>query len=442
MKGPSFDRCATKASFSLFVERIDRSITVRFRVKKCGGGSERYSLSLQNTWNLFHENFGTVTLNDRPCHTFLVQADGGNFVIDRVESPSRQFVIEYPFRAPPIEIIGRRTYRYSVCFTPTKVGRIKVPIYVHIRRDQPVGKYKTYIVADTAYVNVVKGRESRPDPPIQIQRPEPPPKPRAPKPPPGGPKTPPVPTPNLGFAEPIDGPPLVSEDHVVVLREPAPVETVTLPTYERPIFDPTTFRRLLSPSARPIGEGKGFLASYDLAGLLAGYGVTDDLSLLAGGAWTPEGLGDFSAMSLGAKYLLVEEGDFLLSAGLQGNRTSTPASDVISVAPYVAADIGTRDYSVGGTVSYSWRRHLPSDTTIAPFERRALILGLGGDYRFARHWKIAAEGFFVSASEVEPVGLTLRWFNERIAVDAGVVLDLIPEDGVTVAPLVSGVWTF
>ncbi len=444
-KGASFSRCAKKASFVLFVERIDLNLAIRIRVNKCGGGSQTYTMSLENPWSLFHEDFGTVTLNDRPCHTFLVKAAGARFVVDRVESPSKDFVISYPFRKPPIAIVGRKTYRYSVCFTPTQVGRIKVPIYVHIRRDQPVGKYKTYIVADTAYVNVVRGKESRPDPdqPIRtIERPAPPPKPKAPAPPPSGPKEPPVPVPNLDMATPVEGDPIVPDDHVIVFADPVPFEAPRLPLYEKPIFDPTTFRRILSPSARPLAKGSGFLASYDVAGLLAGYGVTDQLSVLAGGAWVPEGLGDFTAVSAGAKYALVDRETFDLSAGVQANLTTSPASDIVSAAPYVVADLGTRDYRVGATLGYSWRRHTPSDTTIAPFERRALLLGLGGDYRLARHWKISGEAFYITGSEIEPLALTLRWFNQRLAVDAGIVLDLVPEDGVTVAPLVSGVWVF
>ena len=446
LKGATFGRCAKKASFSLYIDRIDRPLRVRIRVRKCGGGSETYSLALENTWNLFHEDFGTVTLNDRPCHTFVVQADGGRFVIDRVESPSGQFEISYPFRKPPITIIGRRTYRYSVCFTPTQVGRVKVPIYVHIRRGEPVGRYKTYIVADTAYVNVVRGRRSRPDPdpePVQkIERPKPKPKPRAPKPPPSGPEEPPVPVPSLDMATPIEGDPLVPDDHTVVFIEAAPVEHPTLPVYETPIFDPTTFRRILSPSARPLKQGDGFVGSYDVAGLIAGYGVTDNFSLIVGGAWVPEGLGDFTALSAGAKYTLVDRETFDLSAGLQANLTSTPASDIVSAAPYVAADLGTRDYRLGATLGYSWRRHTPSDTTIAPFERRALLLGLGGDYRLARHWKLAGEAFWIGGTEIQPLALTLRWFNERLAIDAGVVLDMVPEEGFVAAPLVSGVWVF
>lgn len=442
INAPSFSRCAKKASLSLYVERIDVPLSVRFRVTDCRGGRESYSLALENTWNLFHEDFGTVTTADRPCHTFMVQADGGEFVIDRVESPSNQFTIHYPFREPPITIVGRKTYRYSVCFTPTGVGRVKVPIYVHIRREQPVGRYTTYIVADTAYVNVVPSR-SRPDPdPPPVIRQQPPPRPDPPRMPPGGPEIPPAPKPVLAVAEPVEGEPLVPERDEIVLRDPGPTPEVILPEYEEPIFDPTTFRRILSPSARGIGEGKGFLGSYDIAGLVAGYGVSDRLSLIAGGAWGPESLGDFGAGTFGAKYTVIDRGALHLAGGLQLNLTSSPTSDIYSVAPYVVVDIGTLDYGIGGTLSYTWRRHLPSDSAIPPFERPALLVGIGGDYRFARHWKVAGEAFLIGGSEFQPAALSLRWFNDRLAIDGGVTVDLVPDAQLRVFPLISGVWTF
>lgn len=447
IKAPSFRRCAKKASLSLEIERVDLPITVRFRVTDCRGGRETYSLSLENTWNLFHEDFGTVTTADRPCHTFVVQADGGRFTVDRVESPSRQFTIRYPFRAPPITIVGRKTYRYTVCFTPSRVGRVKVPIYVHIRRDQPVGRYTTYIVADTAYVNVVPSR-SRPDPDPEPERPvirqaPPKPKPKPPAAPPEGPTIPPQPDPVLTVAEPEQGDPLVVEGSQEVFRDPGPIPGVILPEHEEPVFDPTTFRRILSPSARGVGRGRGFVASYDLAGLVAGYGLSDRVTLLGGGAWVPDPFGEIGAGTIGVKYTAVDDGALQVAGGIQTNLTASPASDITSVAPYLVADLGTLDWGVGGTLAYSWRRHVPSDTTIAPFERRAVILGIGGHYRFARHWKLAGEGFFVDGAEFQPGAITLRWFNDRVAVDGGLALDLLPDDDrLRLYPLLSGIWTF
>lgn len=437
--------CPTKGSFALRIDRIDLAISVRIRVTSCDGNMSLFTLRMRNTWNLFHEDYGTVTTADRPCHTFSVVSDGGDFTVERIESPSGDFTIHYPFRKPPIRIRGSRTYRYSVCFRPRRPGRVKVPIYVHIRREQPVGKYTTYIVADTAYVRVIP--TSRPADPDPIPDPDPiyipPPKPDPPRPPRAVPEPPPPAPAGATIASPREPGDLVPLDAPRSVPDlPDDTAVAVVPEMEPPIFDPTTFRRILTPSARSLRKGEGFVGSYGLTGLVAGYVPVDRLTVIAGGAWVPPDLAEFSALTAGAKYTLVDEPERRLAVGLQVNRTSTEASAVTSIAPFVTAEIGTLDYGVGATLGYSWRRHLPSDTTIAPFERRAAIVGLGGEVRVARHWKLAGEAFWIDGADFEPVALTARWFNDRLAIDAGVLVDGVPADGVQVYPVLSGIWTF
>ena len=439
---PVFGYCAKEATFNIWVDRIDRDFEVEIRVTDCDGSTREYDLSLENVWTLFHEDFGTVTLDDRPCHTFTVQSAGGDFVVADVTSPSKQFSIRYPFRKPPLRIQGAKTYRYSVCFTPTRTGRIQMPIFVHIRRGQPAGKYTTYIVADTAYVNVIdpsRPNTPHPDPPVV----KPPPKPRPPKLPPGGPTLPPAPPPQAWPVDPIPGEPMFSDTNGPQVSEIlSPVDKIPLAPLPEFVHDPTTFRVILTPTARSLGKGKGFVASYDVAGILGGYGLTDRLTLLAGGLYVPSFISDAFAGTLGVKYEFYRDGMFHVAGGVQGNLSSTEESDIVSVAPYVTANWGTVDYGINVTAGYSWRRHDPTDTIVPPFERKAALIGIGGDYRFAKHWKVAGEGFVLENSEFQPGGVTLRWFNNRVAVDAGIVVDLIPDNGVQILPVVSGIWTW
>ncbi|MEZ4784254.1 MAG: hypothetical protein R3F28_09300 [Candidatus Kapaibacterium sp.] len=443
MTMPVFGYCAKQASFSLWVERIDRNFEVEIRVTDCDGSTREYDLGLENTWTLFHEDFGTVTLDDRPCHTFMVQSQGGDFVIDEITSSSRQFTIRYPFKKPPLRIQGSKTYRYSVCFKPERLGQLKIPINVLIRRGQPVGKYTTYVVADTAYVNVID--PSRPNTPPHYDPPpvQPPPKPRPPKIPPGGPDTPPAPPIQAFPLDPIPPEPLFSdtnEPRVAGLREPlekAPEEP--LPEF---VHDPTTFRTILTPTARSVGKGKGFIASYDVAGIIAGYGVTDKFTLIGGGVYIPSFINNTFAGTLGGKYEFYHNNLFRIAGGVQGNFSSTDKSDIVSVAPYITANWGTVDYSANLTAGYSWRRHMPSDTIVPPFERRAALIGIGGDYRFAKHWKVAGEAFLLENSTFQPAAITFRWFNNRVAVDAGLAVDLTPDNGLQLLPVISGIWTW
>ena len=444
LTSPIFGYCATQATFSVWVERIDHDFEIEIRVTDCDGSKRTYDLSLENTWSLYHEDFGTVTLDDKPCHTFVVESIGGDFIVDDVESPSRQFSIRYPFKKPPVRIRGSKTYRYSVCFKPERIGRIKVPINVLIRRGQPVGKYTTYVVADTAYVNVINpSRPHRPNPDPPTVTPPPRPKPKPPKRPPGGPEPPPAPPPQAFPTEPIPGePPFPDSAGPLISEMPISVDTVPIDPLPEFVHDPTTFRTILTPTARSLGKGRGFLASYDVAGIVAGYGPTERLTLIGGGVFVPSFISKTVAATLGGKYELYRSPVFRVAGGIQGNLSSTDQSDILSVAPYVTANWGTLDYSATITAGYSWRRHTPSDTAVPPFEQRAALVGVGGDYRFARHWKVAGEAFLLENSEFQPVALTLRWFNNRFAVDGGLAFDLTPDDGLQVVPVVSGIWTW
>lgn len=439
MTTPIFRRCAKQATFMIFVERIDRDVEVEVRVTDCDGDRRSYSMELENTWTLFYEDFGTVTLDDRPCHTFSVQSNGGSFIVDRVSSPSNQFEIRYPFRRPPLRIEGTQTYRYSVCFTPRRVGRIKVPIFVHVRRGQPVGEYTSYIVADTAYVNVIEPPRSRTPgrtspPPVAVAPPRPP------RLPPVEPTPPPKPPPVILEARPQEPEPL-PEFIDVAETEELLVPTIR-PTAEEFVFDPTTFRTILTPTARSLGKGRGFVASYDVAGILAGYGLTDRLTVLGGGLFVPASINETFAVSGGAKYEFHRTEHLRAAAGVQMNYSSTDESQILLGAPYATVNYGTIDRSASITAGYSWRRHSPADTSIAPFTRRALIAGVGGDLRFANRWKVAGELFFLENSEFQPLALTLRYFDNRFAIDGGVAVDVTPDDEFTVLPVISIVWTW
>lgn len=442
MTSPVFRRCARQATFSLFVERIDSDFEVEIRVTDCDGSRRKYSLGLENTWTLFYEDFGTVTLDDRPCHTFSVQSYGGSFVVDKVVSSSNQFEIRYPFRQPPLRMQGGQVYRYSVCFTPRRLGRIQVPIYVHIRREQPVGEYTTYIVADTAYVNVIPPPRARtpvprPAPPVVAA---PPPRPRAPRLPPDGPTPPPKPPPQVLAAVPMDPEPLAEFVESARTAEQAPLEESAEP--EEFVFDPTTFRTILTPTARSVGKGRGFVGSYDVAGIIAGYGLTDRLTVIGGGAYVPASGNTTVAATAGGKYEFYRDEKLRGAGGVQVNFSGTEESDIFLAASYLTANYGTLDRSVNLTAGYSWRRHSPSNTTIAPFTKQALLAGLGGDIRFANRWKVAGEIFYIQDSEFQPIALTLRYFGHRFAIDGGIAADMTPEDGVTLLPVLSAIWTW
>ena len=440
MTTPVFGYCAKEASFRIFVQRIDRNFEIELRVTDCDGSRTKYSLNLENVWTLYHEDFGTVTLDDRPCHTFVVQSNGGDFIVDGVTCTSRQFEILFPFKEPPVKLRGRQTYRYSVCFTPIRTGQLKVPINVLIRRGQPTEGYTSYVVADTAYVNVILPPRDRttPDPPLIVV--EPPPRPRPPSLPPDGPSTPPKPPARVLAAVPV--PPEKLVEFVEPEQIPNKVHGIGQPKQQVFVSDPTTFRTILTPTARTLGKGRGFIASYDVAGIVGGYGITDRLTVIGGGLYVPPGIGDALAVTLGGKYELFQKNELRIAGGIQTNYSSTDESEIFSAASYLTANYGSIDRAINITAGYSWRRHIPGDTSIAPFTRQAPFVGIGGDHRFANRWKIASEAFVIQDSEFQPLALTLRYFGHDFAIDAGIAIDMVPDNGIIPLPIVSGIWTW
>ena len=198
------------------------------------------------------------------------------------------------------------------------------------------------------------------------------------------------------------------------------------------------------PTARSIEEGKGFVASYDLAAVVAGYGLTDRITLLGGALYVPPGIGKALDLTAGGRYEFYREGVIRSAAGVQFNYSSTDSSDITLAAPYLVTSIGDDDSRATLLVGYSLRRHKPVNGD--GFDRQALVLGVGGDYRIAHNWKIAAEGYLLQDSDYQPIIVTARYFTERFALDIG--LGINPQllegniDGLGILPVVSGVWVF
>lgn len=465
VSAPVPKRCARVMKLYLFVPDVTTDAEIELRVVECGGGERRLRLETGELWNVDHQQMGAVRVGQTLCQPFSVRSTGsGSVVVDRVVSPSGSFQLRFPAARPPLRILAGRTYSYQVCFRATEPGTFKMPIHVYIRREQPAGGFTSFIVADTAYVTVVGPpparrpaattrptrpavRPSRPTPPrVRIN----PPRviePVIPAPPP------PRRVPDVGTisarATARAVLPLRTEELRLAsdVGEPLPVAPA--------VIDPTTFRTILVPTARSVGEGRAFVASYDVAGIVAGYGVSDRLTLLVGGVYIPEIVADRAIdVTAGGRYEF-HRGDFTrFAGGLQLNYSTTDSSSIALVAPYVVASLGDDDHRASVALAYTVRRHAP--VAGASFERQALVVTLGGDARIAERWKVAGEAYLIEnigqsiATPMEPAiddadfagaAATVRYFGERFAVDVGAIVGG-GRAGIGVAPVVSFVWVF
>ncbi len=424
---PIFGQCSRTASFIVLVKTITRQVELPLMIVDCDDDDVTITPGMAEVWNVYYEDFGTLQLGESSCQTFTVQSAGRGFVIDSVSSPSPAFSIVYSGRVPPFRLPISGIFRYQVCYTATRTGTIRTPINVYLRRDQPSGRYTNFIVADTAVVRVTPSPQPAAKPPkknsvitMRIIRPKPKP--------------------------PVDIEPTVLRQRQ---QEPPEVASALVTTTEKPIAtiapeekptDPTTFRSIIGPTARPLAEGQNFIASYDGLGWLFGRGMTDDLTVMGGFLYVPPLIENVLAITAGGKYQLHNSGAFRWAAGVQLNYSHTDESDIVLAAPYTVATYGDDDHAVSATAGYTWRRHNPVDEE--PFERQTPVIGIGGDYRIARNWKLVGEGYLLPNANYQPLAVTARFFTDKIAIDAGLTFDISGESDVPLTPAISAVYVW
>ncbi len=446
---PVATRCAKSARMLIYVKGISRTFSIPIRVTECDGSTRELEIGLVDPWRVYYEDYGTVFLGATACHTFRVDAPGSDHVIEKIVSPSPLFAIRYKGNgAPPTRVPSSGSYLYDVCFKATRPGKIKMPILVYVRRRFPAGGQTTFIVADTAFVNVAAPPRPTPRPaprptPRPAPRPTPRPAPRpTPRPAPRPVEPPPKPTPDVLVADPRSTP---FEIAPVTPDTSWPVE-LPVPTEPLPLTDPTTHRVVILPSARSIEEGRIAVSNYEIAGWLVGYGASDRLTLLAGGAYIPSFIDRSVVATAGGRYEMFRDGYARVALGAHGAWTRSDASEILVAAPYVTASIGDDDQRGTVAIGYSWRHHTSFDTTIAPFNREALAIGIGGDYRIGYHWKIAAEAMYIEEANYQPAVIALRYFGRAFAIDAGLGTDLGLDgkriEGVGIVPVLTGTWVW
>lgn len=226
--------------------------------------------------------------------------------------------------------------------------------------------------------------------------------------------------------------------------------------------DPTTFRTMAVPNG-VIPEGGTIVAgSYDLLGLMAGYAVTDNIMILAGGAPPlPDDWGGINGVMFGAYSLGLKVGTsfgdrWKIAAGFQWaqsvyDREETKELDsrITAPTPYMAVSYGDDDRRISLTAGSAAKSHraVTDDATerIEEFDRNAPIVALGGDWRIGDRWKIVAEGIYMKTVGTAPVIATARWFGRTWALDFGAAyLGISTGDGegssIPLAPVVSFVW--
>lgn len=223
--------------------------------------------------------------------------------------------------------------------------------------------------------------------------------------------------------------------------------------------DPTTFRTIVTPNAILPKRGRFVAGSYDLVGLMVGYVPIDNVMVMAGGAvplpddWGGVSGNMYAGYGIGVKAGLeimprLDVAGGLIWGGSMYDSDATPdsvESKISVLSPFAAISYGDDDSRASISAGYAMKTH--RILIAGEIEKNAMVVSIGGDYRFADRWKIAAEVTTMESLGYIPIALTARWFGRTWALDAGLAYrgittldDANPDP--PVLPLVSWVMVF
>jgi hypothetical protein len=381
---PTVLGCPTTVDVRVVLENAVEKETVTFSVNDCRGGFGSSTLQSDN-WTIMHHTIGPTLVGRDTCTEAQVSIgsnsggvvdDGEVKIIDSMVSDDPQVRIEMSEKEDGLwRARAGEPLLYGICYAPTRADTHTTQLRLYVRRQFPHKGLKNYMITKPVTVfSYVPPPPAEPEPEIST-----------------GPAIP-------------------------------------------PLIDPTTFRNIIMPTAETLPKGRIFVGNFDIAGWLGGYGITDDLMLMGGGAFIPEFIQKVTMGTIGAKWRPLTIGLLEASVGAQYGYSSAE-SDISMFAPYVVISYGNRANRLSIAAGYSWKHH---KSELTEFDENASIFTIGGDVTVKRGWKLLAETYFIEKSGLQPITVTSRWFGERLAFDLGFILDLEGTSGVEGTGTLSG----
>jgi hypothetical protein len=188
-------------------------------------------------------------------------------------------------------------------------------------------------------------------------------------------------------------------------------------------YDRRASQTFITPTARAFGDGHVFLASYMVAGLQFNYGITDWLSFNGGGVFAPFLSPQVLTGTAGIKITPLQSDLFGLAAGFQG-----VYSEVVKITriafPYVVATYGDESSHLSIIGGYSLKNEVTSDSLHVTYTAENPLLAIGAAMRAGENLKLQTELFFIDDFDIVPAVISMRYFDESITIDAGLVFSL------------------
>lgn len=183
--------------------------------------------------------------------------------------------------------------------------------------------------------------------------------------------------------------------------------------------DPNYTRLMFAPTGRPLRRGDRYFFDYYVFFPGMAYGFSDRLGVAAGLSVVP-GLGlSEQVLSVAPKVGLYDSGDVALSMGVLYMNVADEGAGGMA---FVVGTKGSPDksFTCGIGLGYIAEEGEDVDFTEHP------VLLLGGNIRLSESMALVSENWLITGEDLgldqQPLGLALRFFGPRIAVDAGVII--------------------
>jgi hypothetical protein len=186
------------------------------------------------------------------------------------------------------------------------------------------------------------------------------------------------------------------------------------------VKDPLASQLFLLPTAPAFGEDHLFALDYMIAGLQINYGVTDWLSINAGGALIPFLTPSVTAATGGLKITPITSGLLSIAAGFQDIYSQVVKTSHIAF-PFVAGSYGTWESELTLMGGYALENNDSLGHHTYP---QNSFIGVGGDMRVGENLKLQMELYFISDFGIVPAVASVRYFENNMTIDVAVVFSL------------------
>ncbi|HEY5122681.1 MAG TPA: hypothetical protein VIK14_02990 [Ignavibacteria bacterium] len=206
--------------------------------------------------------------------------------------------------------------------------------------------------------------------------------------------------------------------------------------------DPNLSRLFVAPTARPIGNGRGYFSAAEIFFPMLGLGITDYVSLSLGMTLFPGGVGQLFYGNI--KVTPVQTKEFYAAAGFLYTGITSGSGWNAGIL-YGVSTAGNNNNSISFGAGLAFQREKKNYYTFDPYfnyssyEKTEVstsgILMLGGELRAGKNVKLITENWvFLEKDAPTLLSVGLRFFGTKVAGDFGLVF--FPTIDIEVLPFI------